>query len=115
MSLRTAAAGTALGGWKIVKTMGHKDLPVGAGARLRYGDFGGSGHHRRFPVRRAHQHDAYHHGLHFRRRVHETSVRRALGRGRKPGHRVDFDHSRPSGLIACLSFLLLDQIGIVAH
>jgi PiT family inorganic phosphate transporter len=60
----TAAAaislGTAAGGWRIIKTMGHEGREARSGPRLRRRDHGRIHHLRGVPARDAGQHDARH-------------------------------------------------------
>jgi Phosphate/sulphate permeases len=87
------AMGTALGGWKIVKTMGHKifKLEPYTASRPR---LGGPGHHRRLPHGRAHLHHPHHQRLRLWRRFDQAPLRSALGHCRQPCHGLDSDHSR---------------------
>ena len=108
------ACGTALGGWKIVKTMGHKIFrlePVHGfatetsaalvitGASL----FGA-------PISTPHTITACSFGVGSTKRL--SAVRWGVAGNLVIAWILTIP---ASGLIACLSFLLLDQIGIVAH
>ena len=98
------AMGTALGGWKIIKTMGYKIFKlepvhgfatetsaaaVICGASL---------------FRCARQHHPHHHRLHLRRRLDQAALRRPLGRGREPRHCMDSHHPRLQAFIAAIAF-----------
>ena len=85
------AAGTAIGGWKIVKTMGHRIFkmePVhgfaaetSAALVISGASMLGAPH-------------AHHLGLHLRCGVHQAPFRRALDRGRTAGHGLGADPAR---------------------
>ena len=76
------ALGTALGGWRIVKTMGA-DHQAQAVRRLLRRDRRGASHPDRLGSRRAGEHHAHHHRRDRRRGRGAADVGGALGRGRR--------------------------------
>ena len=83
------ACGTALGGWRIVKTMGTRITQPSALRRILRGDCGWNYGPDRLPPGCAGQHHAYHHRRDRRRGRGAAALRGALGR--RPADRVGLD------------------------
>ncbi len=89
--------GTAVGGWRIIRTLGHKMVKLHPDQRIcRRSQF--RNRHRR---RLAPGHSRFHHAQHFRlhhgRRLRQTFQRHQMDRRRAHGLGVDFHHSRGGG------------------
>ena len=85
----TMAAGTAAGGWRIIRTLGHRVVKLQPGARFRRRNHRRSHHSRRQSLRNSTFHHPRHLDFHHGRRRNETFQRREMDRGR--AHRLGLD------------------------
>ena len=109
------AFGTAMGGWKIVKTMGHKIFKLEAVHGFAAETAAAMVMFRRLAYRRAHQHHPHHLYLDSGRGGLQSPVGRALGDRREHGHSLGPDHSGGGRWRRVVSCIRSSRVGGIAE